>query len=403
MTESTETAFTPDTISSDALTPINVEEAVRSRYSEAARKQEAALCCPVEYDTQYLKIIPQEIIDRDYGCGDPSQFVEPGDTVLDLGSGGGKICYIAAQVVGETGRVIGVDCNDDMLGLARSYQAQIAATLGYANVEFHKGRIQDLKLSLDQLDRHLAAHPVQSSSGWLEAEAQARSLRNNSPMIAEESVDVIVSNCVLNLVRESDRRQLFSEMHRVLRRGGRAVISDIVCDETVPEELRNDPKLWSGCMSGAFREDEFLQAFEEAGFYGVEIVATQKEPWAIVEGIEFRSMTVRAWKGKEGPCLERNQAVVYTGPWKAVIDDDGHRLNRGQRVAVCDKTFQIYSRRPYADQIIPVPPQLEIPLESAASFDCSHFGVRDPRKTKNGMLPLTRLPDEDCCGPSGCC
>ena len=386
-----------------AATPLNVEEAVRNRYSGAAQAQEAALCCPVDYDARYLEIIPQEIIDRDYGCGDPSKYVEPGDTVLDLGSGGGKICYIAAQVVGAEGRVIGVDCNDDMLGLARSYQDQIAETLGYANVEFHKGRIQDLKLSLDQLDGYLAGNPVQSSADWLEVEAQTQRLRDSSPMIEDESVDVIVSNCVLNLVRDSDRKQLFSEMHRILRRGGRAVISDIVCDEAVPDGLRNDPKLWSGCMSGAYREDEFLQAFEEAGFYGIEIVSTQQEPWAIVDGIEFRSMTVRAWKGKEGPCIERSQAVIYTGPWKAVIDDDGHRLNRGQRMAVCDKTFQIYSSRPYGDQIIPVPPQLEIPLEGAASFDCSHFGVRDPKVTKNGTLSLTRLPDEDCCGPSGCC
>ena len=397
MTEST-AAATPEIV-----TRLNVEEAVRNRYSGAAQAQEAALCCPVDYDAKYLEIIPPEIIERDYGCGDPSKYVEPGDTVLDLGSGGGKICYIAAQVVGSEGNVIGVDCNDDMLGLARTYQSQIAETLGYANVEFHKGKIQDLKLSLDQLDRYLAENPIQTSSDWLDVESHANHLRESSPMILDESVDVIVSNCVLNLVRESDRRQLFSEMHRILRRGGRAVISDIVCDETVPEGLRNDPKLWSGCMSGAFREDEFLKAFEEAGFYGMEVVDNQKEPWAIVEGIEFRSLTVRAWKGKEGPCLERNQAVVYNGPWKAVIDDDGHRLNRGQRMAVCDKTFQIYSHRPYADQITPVPPQVEIPLEQATPFDCSRFGVRLASDTKNGNLPLTRLPDEDCCGSSGCC
>ncbi len=397
MTEST-AAATPKIV-----TPLNVEEAVRNRYSGAAQAQEAALCCPVDYDAKYLEIIPPEIIERDYGCGDPSKYVEPGDTVLDLGSGGGKICYIAAQVVGSEGKVIGVDCNDDMLGLARTYQNQIAETLGYANVEFHKGKIQDLKLSLDHLDRYLAENPIQTSSDWLEVESHADHLRESSPMIADESVDVIVSNCVLNLVRESDRRQLFSEMGRILRRGGRAVISDIVCDETVPDGLRNDPKLWSGCMSGAFREDEFLKAFEDAGFYGMEVVDKQKEPWAIVEGIEFRSLTVRAWKGKEGPCLERNQAVVYNGPWKAVIDDDGHRLNRGQRMAVCDKTFQIYSRRPYANQITPVPPQVEIPLEQATPFDCSRFGVRPASETKNGTLSLTRLPDEDCCGPSGCC
>jgi arsenite methyltransferase len=166
---------------------LNVEEAVRSRYSAAAQSKEAALCCPVEYDARYLEMIPQEIIDRDYGCGDPSQYVESGDTVLDLGSGGGKICYIAAQVVGAEGRVIGVDLNDEMLGLARSYQPQMAETLGYGNVEFHKGRIQDLKLSLDQLDLYLAEHPVKSSADWLNVESHAQSLRETHPMVARST------------------------------------------------------------------------------------------------------------------------------------------------------------------------------------------------------------------------
>ena len=384
--------------------PLNVEAAVRERYGAAANEKEVALCCPVDYDARYLEAIPDEIIERDYGCGDPSQYVEPGDTVLDLGSGGGKICYIAAQVVGAQGRVIGVDCTDDMLGLARSYQAEMATRLGFDNVEFHKGRIQDLKLSLDQLDLYLSDNPVRSSTDWLNVETHAQHLRDTSPMIADESVDVIVSNCVLNLVNNGDRQQLFSEMHRVLKRGGRAVISDIVCDEEVPPELQNDPRLWSGCMSGAFREDRFLQAFEQASLYGVEIVKRQTEPWAVVDGIEFRSMTVRAWKGKEGPCLERNQAVVYQGPWKAVIDDDGHRLDRGKRMAACDKTFQMYTRAPYADQIIAVPPQEEVPLDAATSFDCSKSTIRDPRQTKSAApIELTILPDDDCCGPGECC
>src|SRR6266487_3949669 len=95
---------------------------VRERYAASAKSQEAELCCPVNYESEYLKIIPSEIIERDYGCGDPSRYVREGETVLDLGSGGGKICYIAAQVVGPKGRVIGVDMNDDMLALARKYQ-----------------------------------------------------------------------------------------------------------------------------------------------------------------------------------------------------------------------------------------------------------------------------------------
>ena len=393
-------------IASDSTTddvPLNVEEAVRDRYSAAAQAKEAALCCPVEYDRKYLEAIPEEIIERDYGCGDPSQFVNPGDTVLDLGSGGGKICYIAAQVVGSEGKVIGVDCNDDMLGLARQYQSEMTTKLGYSNVEFRKGKIQDLKLNLELLDDQLARRPVKTSTDWLEMETQAQKLRDTKPLVESDSVDVIVSNCVLNLVREEDRRLLFAEMFRTLRRGGRAVISDIVSDEDVPEALRNDARLWSGCMSGAFREDLFLKAFEDAGFYGVEIVKRQTEPWAVVDGIEFRSMTVRAWKGKEGPCLERKQAVIYNGPWKAVIDDDGHRLNRGERMAVCDKTFNIYTGEPYGNQVTALPPVEDVSLDRAADFDCKKTATRDPRETKGGIAGLTILPSENCCSPGGDC
>jgi tRNA A58 N-methylase Trm61 len=114
---------------------IHVENAVKSRYSAAAQERIEALCCPIEYDRQYLRAIPQEVLDRDYGCGDPSKHLRPGETVLDLGSGGGKICFIASQVVGPTGRVIGVDLNDEMLALARKHQKAVGDALGYRNVE----------------------------------------------------------------------------------------------------------------------------------------------------------------------------------------------------------------------------------------------------------------------------
>jgi ubiquinone/menaquinone biosynthesis C-methylase UbiE len=382
---------------------LNVDAAVRERYSAAARATQGALCCPVDYDTQYLEVIPQEVLDRDYGCGDPSRHVASGDVVLDLGSGGGKICFIAAQIVGPTGRVIGVDCNDDMLALARRHQPTVAQRLGFDNIEFRKGKIQDLQLNLELLDEYLRTHPVQGSTDWLHAAEHADHVRANAPLVADDSVDVVVSNCVLNLVRDADRRQLFAELHRVLRRGGRAVISDIVSDEDVPESLRRDATLWSGCISGAFREDQFLEAFEEAGFYGIELVARQEQPWAMVEGIEFRSVTVRAWKGKEGPCLDARQAVIYNGPWKAVMDDDGHELIRGKRMAVCDKTFRIYTRPPYAHQITAVPPAEPVSLEEAAEFD-SHAGtLRSPRETKVGHKVETLLPIAGCCGPEECC
>ncbi|WP_145064110.1 methyltransferase domain-containing protein [Adhaeretor mobilis] len=382
---------------------LNVEEAVRDRYGAAAQEAELALCCPVDYDPQYLKIIPEEIIERDYGCGDPSKHVAAGETVLDLGSGGGKICYIASQIVGAGGKVIGVDRNDEMLALARKYESQIGEQLGYSNVDFRKGSIQDLALDLEAFEEHLISNPVGNSSDWLKAESVAEKLRATKPLVADDSVDVIVSNCVLNLVSNEDRQQLFTEIFRVLKRGGRAVISDIVSDEQVPEHLQKDASLWSGCISGAFVEDEFLAAFEQAGFYGVEILSRQDDAWAVVEGIEFRSVTIRAYKGKEGPCKDHKQAVIYNGPWKQVIDDDGHVLNRGVRTAVCAKTFEIYNREPYAAQITPIEPHKAVSDEDATEYDCRGNAVRHPRETKGQAYDATNLPGDDCCDTDGCC
>src|SRR5208283_2524158 len=123
-----------------------LEGAVHARYTAAAVRTEAALCCPVSYDPRHLEAIPAEVLERDYGCGDPTPYVRPGEVVLDLGSGGGKVCFIAAQVVGPQGRVIGVDCNREMLDLARRHRAAVAERLGYDNVEFRCGLIQDLRL-----------------------------------------------------------------------------------------------------------------------------------------------------------------------------------------------------------------------------------------------------------------
>jgi len=245
--------------------PIDVESAVSERYSEAAAARSADLCCAVDYDPKYLEVIPAEILERDYGCGDPSRYVRSGETVLDLGSGAGKICYITAQVVGRDGHVIGVDMNDAMLELANAHRGAIGDRLGYHNVTFHKGKIQDLR-----------------------------------PIVTDDAVDVVVSNCVLNLVKKDDRDQLFRELYRVIRHGGRAVISDIVCEREVPAAMQNDPELWSGCISGAYRQDRFLEAFEQVGFLAARIVKRDVEPWRVVDGLEFRSVTVEAYKGEIG-------------------------------------------------------------------------------------------------------
>jgi arsenite methyltransferase len=383
-------------------TPLQVESAVRTRYSEAAGKKVEALCCPIEYNREFLKVIPQEVIDRDYGCGDPSQHLRSGETVLDLGSGTGKICFIAAQVVGPAGRVIGVDMNDDMLTMARKYAPVVGQAIGFHNVEFRKGRIQDLALDLEKLDADLKANPIRDANSFLAADARAEELRVTSPLIASDSVDVVVSNCVLNLVEPRSKRQLFQEIFRVLRNGGRAVISDIVSDEIVPAEMQNDPELWSGCISGALTEEAFVQAFVEAGFYGARILKRDAQPWQTVQGIEFRSLTIEAFKGKQGDCFERNQAVIYKGPFKEVLDDDGHRMERGRRYAVCDKTFQLYRKAPYQDCFEFVEPRTEIALNEAKPFTCENGKLRHPRETKGQNYAATTNASQ-CCDGGSCC
>lgn len=382
------------------------EASVRERYAAGAQQLESALCCPVQYDASYLEIIPDEVIERDYGCGDPSKYVREGETVLDLGSGTGKICFIASQVVGASGKVIGVDMTDEMLEVARRNAPIVAERAGFSNVEFRKGRIQDLALDLEQLESQLAANPVQDANGFLELDEKVQALRESESLIKSDSIDVVVSNCVLNLVGNEARTQLFSEIYRVLKNGGRAVISDIVSDEDVPADMQKDPELWSGCISGAFREDAFLQAFEDVGFHGVEILSLDKEPWQTVDGFEFRSMTVCAYKGKEGPCIERNQAVIYKGPFKKVLDDDGNPMERGKRYAVCEKTYELYKREPYASMFEFVDPLKEIPAESARDFDCSITRLRHPKETKGAEYNDTIQIGDSCCSPEsgdGCC
>lgn len=383
---------------------LNHEAAVIARYTDAARNKDALCCPPPSYDPRLLAAIPARVMERDYGCGDPTVHVRPGETALDLGSGAGKAVFLLSQIVGPMGRVIGVDMNDDMLTLARGATSEFVTNVGYDNVSFKKGRIQDLALDLDLVDAELGANPPRSASELASLEARLETLRAEKPLIADGSVDVVVSDCVLNLVKPGDKTKLFREIHRVLRRGGRAIISDIVSDEDVPAHLMADPELWTGCVSGAMREDLFLQAFTDAGLYGVEVVARDGKPWRTVEGVEFRSVTVIAYKGKEGTCWDHKQAVIYRGPFSEVRDDDGHVLPRGKRVAVCQKTFEIYSRAPYRAHFDFVEPRVPVPEADVRLFPCGAGTLlRTPAETKGeGYAETTEAVA--CCAPgSGCC
>jgi hypothetical protein len=189
----------------------------------------------------------------------------------------------------------------------------------------------------------------------------------------------------------------------VVKVGGRVAISDIVSDEAVPETLKNDPELWSGCISGAFREDHFLQAFAEAGFHGVTMVKRDAKPWQTVSGIEFRSVTVIAYKGKQGPCLEGNHAIIYPGPWSEVRDDDGHTFKRGERTAVCIKTYGVLTRAPYKEQVVGLPPHRAIPPGEQIPFISLGNQLRPAAETKNAQVPDHINVEQSCCPPGGSC
>jgi arsenite methyltransferase len=168
--------------------------------------------------------------------------------------------------------------------------------------------------------------------------------------------------------------------------------------------LQGDAELWSGCISGALREDMFLKAFEEAGFYGITLLKRDAQPWQTVQGIEFRSVTVEAFKGKQGECFERNQAVIYKGPFRQVLDDNDHLFRRGDRVAVCDKTYNLLRKPPYREHFEFVEPVTPVPLETAKPFDCSRTAPRDSRETKGRHYKAT-IPVSQCCdgGNGACC
>jgi len=178
------------------------------------------------YNQNDIGDLPGSVTDISLGCGDPITLanLKPGETVLDLGSGGGIDCFLAAKVVGPTGRVIGVDMTDNMLALANKNKAQ----LGVDNVEFRKGEIEDL--------------PVE-----------------------DNSIDVIISNCVINL--STDKDAVFREAFRVLKPGARFMVTE----GEFPAQLRENVNAWSGCISGALDQADYLQKLRSAGFVGVEV------------------------------------------------------------------------------------------------------------------------------------
>ena len=372
---------------------MDVNSAVLSRYSEGASEKQEALCCPVDYDTKLLDLLPAEIIEKDYGCGDPSRYVQTGDVVLDLGSGGGKVCYMAAQLVGEAGKVIGIDMNDDMLSLARKYQEEMSRKLGGNRVEFVKAQIQDLALDIIEMETWLSNNPVTDANGARQFEQWKSEQRKNRPLIKNNSVDLVISNCVLNLVDDEHKKQMVSEIYRVVKPGGRIAISDIVSDEKVPAHLKENAELWSGCISGAFEELEIINEFSDAGFQSIKLDKWSAQPWKIVENIEFRSVTVIATKGDGNECIDKGHAVIYKGPYSRIKDDDGHEYFRGERMAVCERTFNYLTLGPLRDDFIGIEPKTTVKPRPW----CAPAGTRRPVRETRGGRHVNKDDGPSCC------
>ena len=283
---------------------------VREFYGGAAEKPNAELCCPVQPEAEDLAHIPKDVVERFYGCGSPVTAASPaeGESIVDLGSGAGIDCFIAAKKVGATGRVYGIDMTDQMLQIARECQPKVARALGYDVVEFRKGYLEEIPLD-------------------------------------DAVTDVVTSNCVINL--SPDKPRVLREVWRVLKDHGRLVVADIVSDREVPPRMRADGQLWGECISGALTEEAFLSALERSGFYGVSIL--KKTVWREVEGCTFSSVTVRGYKfAKKAGCQFMGQHAIYSGPLKAVVDDEGHLFPRGTPIEICTDTASKLSNPPYA-------------------------------------------------------
>ncbi len=233
-----------------------IKETVREHYAESARQVKAtdeASCCgsgPTEtgissnlYTTDELQGLPQEAVVASLGCGNPVAMADlhEGEVVLDLGSGGGIDVLLSARRVGPTGKAYGLDMTDEMLELARENQRQA----GVSNVEFLKGEMEEMPLP-------------------------------------DSSVDVIISNCVVNLSPDKDK--VLAETYRVLKPGGRLAIADIVARGEVPEELRRSLEAWAGCLAGALEEGEYRTKLESAGFTYIEIESLREYTAEDAEG-----------------------------------------------------------------------------------------------------------------------
>ncbi len=292
-----------------------ITQKVSDRYARAASTGEQ-MCCPTSYDMANLRsFIPEEVLKISYGCGTPAglKTVSPGETVLDIGSGGGIDCFEASRLVGPAGSVIGLDMTDTMLEIARRNAPIVAANLGYAgsNVEFRKGLAD--------------AMPVD-----------------------DNRIDLIISNCVINLA--PDKRKVFSEMFRVAKPGGRFTISDIVSDQPVPQYLVHDAQKWGDCLSGALTLKSYMDGLGEAGFLGIHLI--KSSPWQVIDGVHFFSVTLTGYKLPTESAGSTVRYATLCGPFSRVVDERETSYQRGIPQPIGDETTHLLSQPPLASYFV---------------------------------------------------
>lgn len=292
-----------------------ITQKVSERYAKAATTGEQ-MCCPAGYDMGHLKtFIPEEVLKISYGCGTPAglKTVRAGETVLDIGSGGGIDCFEASRLVGPTGRVIGIDMTETMLEIARKNAAVVAANLRYpaSNVEFRKGLAD--------------AMPVEDGT-----------------------IDLIISNCVINLA--PDKRKVFREMYRVAKPGGRFTVSDIVSDQLVPQYLVHDTQKWGDCLSGALTLTDYMNGIAAAGFLGVHLV--KFSPWRVIDGIHFFSVTLTGYKFPPAQTASAVRYATLRGPFSRVVDERGTTYWRGMPQSITPEKALLLSSPPLTEHFL---------------------------------------------------
>ncbi len=256
-------------------------------YGKRAIEADETILNPVPCPQGYEDIIPQSALARRYGCGSPvsDANLKHGETVLDLGSGTGVECFIASHLTGASGKVYGLDMTDEMLEMANSAAKQVGKRLGWQNVTFLKGYLEAIPLEADL-------------------------------------VDCVISNCVVNL--SSNKRRVFAEIFRTLKPGGRLVISDIVTETEPSRRIRADHTLSGECIAGAMVQGYLFSMLKDMGFCNARIL--KRFPYRTVEGHLFYSLTFTAEKPVTAP---KSREFIYSGPFQAVITDDGTVLKKG--------------------------------------------------------------------------